>query len=37
MRANGIAVDVVQDAECIEMMGGLIRNQPALWNEDIED
>lgn len=35
MRANGIEVDVVQDAECIEMMGSFIRNKPALWNEDI--
>src|ERR1017187_3085395 len=35
MRANGIAVEVVQDAECIEMMTGFIRDQPALWNEDI--
>jgi creatinine deaminase len=35
MRANGIAVDVVQDAECIEMMTGFIRDKPALWNEDI--
>jgi cytosine deaminase len=35
MRANGIAIEVVQDAECIEMMTGFIRDQPALWNEDI--
>jgi cytosine deaminase len=35
MRANGIAVEVLQDAECIEMMTGFIRDKPALWNEDI--
>src|ERR1019366_701467 len=35
MRSNGVEVEVVQDAECIEMMTGFIRDQPALWNEDI--
>lgn len=35
MRANGIAVDVVQDAECIGLMTEFIRQNPQLWNEDI--
>ena len=35
MRANGIVVEVVQDADCIEMMTRFIRDKPALWNEDI--
>ena len=35
MRANGIQVEVVQDAECIELMTRFIEENPDLWNEDI--
>jgi cytosine/creatinine deaminase len=35
MRSHGIQVDVVQDAECIQMMTEFIREHPQLWNEDI--
>ncbi len=35
MRANGIHVEVVQDAECIELMTEFIRANSQLWNEDI--
>jgi creatinine deaminase len=35
MRANGIEVIDLHDAECIEMMTQFIRNNPKLWNEDI--
>lgn len=35
MRSNGITVEVVQDEECINVMGEFIRNRPDLWNEDI--
>lgn len=35
LRDRGIAVEVVQDARCIEMMRRFIREHPALWNEDI--
>jgi cytosine/creatinine deaminase len=35
LRANGIAVEVVQSAECIQLMEEFIRANPALWNEDI--
>jgi creatinine deaminase len=35
LRSNGIQVDVVQDAECIQLMTGFIRANPQLWNEDI--
>jgi creatinine deaminase len=35
LRSRGVTVDVLQDARCIEMMKGFIRNNPALWNEDI--
>ncbi len=35
MRANGIDVVDLHDAECIAMMTAFIRDHPALWNEDI--
>jgi creatinine deaminase len=35
MRSQGIQVEVVQDAECIQMMTEFIRDRPQLWNEDI--
>ena len=35
MRANGIEVIDLHDAECIEMMAKFIRENPRLWNEDI--
>ncbi len=35
MRANGVVVEVVQDPDCIDLMQKFIRENPALWNEDI--
>jgi cytosine deaminase len=35
MRANGIEVQVLQDAECIQLMRDFIAARPELWNEDI--
>jgi len=35
LRAGGIDVVVVQDAECIQMMRDFIAANPGLWNEDI--
>jgi cytosine/creatinine deaminase len=35
LRDRGVAVDVLQDARCIEMMQQFIREHPAIWNEDI--
>lgn len=35
LRSRGVMVDVVQNAECIQMMEEFIRNNPKLWNEDI--
>jgi cytosine deaminase len=35
MRSNGIAVEVVQDEECIRLMQDFIAARPELWNEDI--
>src|SRR5215472_17344420 len=34
MRSQGIAVDVLQDGECIRLMTEFIRDHPRLWNED---
>jgi cytosine deaminase len=35
MRSQGVRVDVVQDAECIQLMQKFIAENPNLWNEDI--
>jgi cytosine deaminase len=35
LRSRGVAVEVVQDAECIAMMTSFIAARPDLWNEDI--
>jgi cytosine deaminase len=35
LRSRGVAVEVVQSAECIQMMEEFIRKNPTLWNEDI--
>ena len=35
MKANGVDVVDLHDAECIEMMSQFIRDNPTLWNEDI--
>jgi len=35
LRAAGVGVDVLQDAECIRMMREFIEKNPELWNEDI--
>jgi len=35
LRARGVTVEVVDDADCIELMARLVRERPELWNEDI--
>jgi cytosine deaminase len=35
LRSRGVAVEVLQDARCIELMRRFIAAHPALWNEDI--
>lgn len=35
LRQRGVAVEVLQDERCIEMMRAFIRDHPTLWNEDI--
>jgi cytosine deaminase len=35
VRSHGIRIDVLQDAECIELMRQFTAEHPELWNEDI--
>src|SRR5687767_15527473 len=35
LRARGVALEVVDDAECVQMMREFIAARPELWNEDI--
>ncbi len=35
LRSRGVAVEVVQDPRCVELMTHFIRERPDLWNEDI--
>ena len=35
LRSRGVAVEVMQDARCIQLMTDFIRARPDLWNEDI--
>ncbi len=35
LRSRGVTVEVLQDAECQELMERFIRENPGLWNEDI--
>jgi creatinine deaminase len=35
LRSRGVAVEVVQDPTCIQLMTQFIRERPELWNEDI--
>lgn len=35
LRAEGVDVTVVDDAECVGLMKQFIRDSPGLWNEDI--
>ncbi|MBL8860296.1 MAG: nucleoside deaminase [Planctomycetes bacterium] len=35
VRSRGVQLEIVNDAECIELMRKFIRDQPELWNEDI--
>ncbi len=33
--ARGVALTVLQDPDCIELMARFVREKPDLWNEDI--
>jgi creatinine deaminase len=35
LRTRGVAVEVLQNEECIRLMREFIRSKPALWDEDI--
>jgi creatinine deaminase len=35
LRVRGVAVEVLQESRCVEMMTAFIRENPGLWNEDI--
>jgi cytosine/creatinine deaminase len=35
LRSRGVIVEVLQEPRCIELMNDFIRENPALWNEDI--
>lgn len=35
LRANGVRIEVLQNAECIQMMREFIEKNPELWHEDI--
>lgn len=35
LRSRGVAVDVVDDPTCLELMREFIAAEPSLWNEDI--
>jgi cytosine deaminase len=35
LRSQGVALEVVQDEECIALMREFIAAEPELWNEDI--
>ena len=35
VRSQGVNVETVQDAECIQLMREFIAARPELWNEDI--
>jgi cytosine deaminase len=37
LRQRGVEFKVLQDPDCIQMMGDFIRNHADLWNEDIGD
>jgi len=35
VRSRGVMVEILDDNECVQMMDDFIREEPALWNEDI--
>ena len=37
LRSRGVAVHILDDPTCIEMMTQFIKDRPDLWNEDIEE
>src|SRR3954466_4281155 len=37
LRSRGVALEIVDDAECVQLMEEFIAARPELWNEDIAE
>jgi cytosine deaminase len=35
LRSRGVELEIVDNAECVQLMSDFIRDNPELWNEDI--
>jgi creatinine deaminase len=35
LRSRGVEVEIVDDADCVQLMADFIRDNPELWNEDV--
>ena len=35
LRSRGVELQIMDDAECVQLMQDFIRDRPELWNEDI--
>ncbi|MFT6952733.1 MAG: creatinine deaminase, partial [Paraglaciecola sp.] len=35
LSSRGVTLEVLQNTDCIELMGNFISDKPELWNEDI--
>lgn len=35
VRSRGVALEIVDNPECLQLMEDFIRSKPELWNEDI--
>ena len=35
LRSRGVELEIVDNAECVQLMSEFIRDNPELWNEDI--
>jgi len=35
LRARGVSLEIVDDPECVALLGDFVRAHPTLWNEDI--
>ena len=35
LRSRGVELVIVQDKDCIQVMGDFIKESPDIWNEDI--
>jgi cytosine deaminase len=35
LRSRGVVLDIIDDKRCVELLQDFIRENPALWSEDI--